>query len=224
MWLLFLHTTYRRTVGSLEYRSTSGLMITTNVLRAVIKVQRRMQLARMPRYFNGRRGASSPGGGKKTIRILVCGRHRRWCSGLRRWSSGLSHTSKPISRPIWPRTGRGRLMAQVAGDIPRELFRRMCDGGPPNCISQHRRHSGRARRKYGVSFVKKFRVVANETDNFTERDPEEEQGWTPKKGRKKHPWDHKHNMETHLPAGKYTSLRSKFTGPSTAAFENGGLL
>ena len=66
--------------------------------------------------------------------------------------------------------------------------------------------------KYGVSFLSKFKVIRNDADTFTTREPEEEQGWTPKEKRKRYPWQHEHNMETHLPAGKYTSLRSKFDG------------
>ena len=166
------------------------------------------------------------------IRILVYGRHLNIsCNCLvQRWSSGLSHTSKTnfTSYFIWPqnRSEEDSIYKQVAGDIPRELFRRMCKTSWQkkyaflNIDATQDELDG----KYGVSFIKKFRVIRNDSESFTERDPEEEQGWTSKEKRKRHPWQHEHNMETHLPAGKYTSLRSKFDGGSAAAFKNGAIL
>ena len=166
------------------------------------------------------------------IRVLVYGRHLNIsCNCLvQRWSSGLSHTSKTnfTSYFIWPqnRSEEDSIYKQVAGDIPRELFRRMCKTAWSqkyaflNIDATQDELDG----KYGISFIKKFRVIRNDSESFTERAPEEEQGWTPKEKRKRHPWQHEHNMETHLPAGKYTSLRSKFDGGGSATFKNGGIL
>ncbi len=166
------------------------------------------------------------------IRVLVYGRHLNIsCNCLvQRWSSGLSHTSKTnfTSYFIWPqnRSEEDSIYKQVAGDIPRELFRRMCKASWEkkyaflNIDATQDELDG----KYGVSFLKKFRVIRNEAESFTEREPEEEQGWTPKEARKRHIWQHKHNMETHLPAGKYPSLRNKLTGGGSSSFEIGSVL
>ena len=161
------------------------------------------------------------------IRVLVYGRHLNIsCNCLvQRWSSGLSHTSKTnfTNYFVWPqnRSEEDSIYKQVAGDIPRELFRRMCQFAWEkkyaflNVDATQDELNG----KYGVSFLSKFKVIRNESESFTTREPEEEQGWTAKEKRKRHPWQQQHNMETHLPAGKYPSLRSKFAGASSASFE-----
>jgi hypothetical protein len=160
------------------------------------------------------------------IRILVYGRHLNIsCSCLvQRWSSGLSHTSKCnfTSFFVWPqnRSEEDSIYKQVAGDIPRDLFRRMCKHAWSSkyqflnidCTQDE------ADGKYGVSFLKKFRVIRNDGDSFTERDPAEEQGRETKKASStRHPWQHRYNLEKGLPAGKYPSLRSKLSGPGQAA-------
>ncbi len=156
------------------------------------------------------------------IRILVYGRHLNIsCNCLvQRWSSGLSHTSKTnfTSYFVWQqnRSEEDSIYKQVAGDIPRELFRRMAKHAWSkkyqflNIDATQDELDG----KYGVSFLSKFKVIRNESETFTTRNPEEEQGWTPTSTRKQ-TWRHRHNMETSLPAGKYTHLRSKFGGPDT---------
>jgi hypothetical protein len=129
--------------------------------------------------------------------------------------------SLPQRRQNQNRSEEDSIYKQVAGDIPRELFRRMCKYAWEkkyaflNVDATQDELDG----KYGVSFLSKFKVIRNESESFTTREPEEEQGWTAKEKRKRHPWEQQHNMETHLPAGKYPSLRSKFTGGSSAAFE-----
>ena len=166
------------------------------------------------------------------IRILVYGRHLNIsCNCLvQRWSSGLSHTSKTnfTSYFVWPqnRAEEDSIYKQVAGDIPRELFRRMCK------TAWHSKYAflnidatqDELDGKYGVSFLKKFRVLRNESESFTEREPEEEQGWTAKEKRRRHKWQHEHNMETHLPAGKQPPLRNKLKGASASTFALGGIL
>ena len=161
------------------------------------------------------------------IRVLVYGRHLNIsCNCLvQRWSSGLSHTSKTnfTSYFIWPqnRSEEDSIYKQVAGDIPRELFRRMCQTSWTtkyaflNIDATQDERDG----KYGISFIKKFRVISSGEDNFTERGPEEEEGWDPKKAaNKKHPWQHKFAMEQHLPDGRYKPMKSKFNGGDSASF------
>ena len=63
--------------------------------------------------------------------------------------------------------------------------------------------------KYAISFLSKFKILRNESESFTTRHAEEEPGW---KAQKKFPWQHKFNLETSLPAGKYAPLRNKLTG------------
>ena len=165
------------------------------------------------------------------IRILVYGRHLNISCNcmVQRWSSGLSHTSKTnfTSYFIWPqnRSEEDSIYKQIAGDIPRDLFRRMCKYAWEkkyafmNIDATQDELDG----KYGVSFISKFKVIRNDAENFTTRAPEEEQWWkAPAKGRK--PWQRRHNLETSLPAGKYAPLRSKLTGGSSTAFENWGVL
>ena len=148
------------------------------------------------------------------IRILVYGRHLNIsCNCLvQRWSSGLSHTSKTnfTSYFIWPqnRSEEDSIYKQIAGDIPRELFRRMCKHAWQkkyafmNVDATQDELDG----KYGISFISKFKVLRNASETFTTREPEAEQGWTAKDKRKRHPWQHKYNMETHLPPAKYTKV------------------
>ena len=158
------------------------------------------------------------------IRILVYGRHLNIsCNCLvQRWSSGLSHTSKTnfTSYFIWPqnRSEEDSIYKQVAGDIPRELFRRMCKASWETKyaflnidVTQDELNG-----KYGVSFLKKFRVIRNDAESFTEREPEEEETWTEKDKKRRHVWDHKHNMETGLPRGNYKPMRTKFSHGGTA--------
>ena len=161
------------------------------------------------------------------IRILVYGRHLNIsCNCLvQRWSSGLSHTSKTnfTSYFVWPqnRSEEDSIYKQVAGDIPRELFRRMCKASWEtkyvflNIDATQDELNG----KYGVSFLKKFRVIRHESESFTERQPEDEENWTEKDARRKHVWDHKYNMETSLPNGKYNPMRSKTNGSTTAVYD-----
>ena len=110
------------------------------------------------------------------IRVLVYGRHLNIsCNCLvQRWSSGLSHTSKTnfTSYFIWPqnRSEEDSIYKQVAGDIPRELFRRMCK------TAWHTKYAflsidatqDELLGKYGISFIKKFKILRSETDSFTE--------------------------------------------------------
>ena len=154
------------------------------------------------------------------IRVLVYGRHLNLsCNCLvQRWSSGLSHTSKTnfTSYFVWPqnRSEEDSIYKQVAGDIPRELFRRMAKTAWQkkyaflNIDATQDELDG----KYGVSFMKKFRVIRNDSESFTERGPEEDESWTEKDKKRRQPWQHEHNAETHLPAGRYNSMRNKFNG------------
>ena len=140
------------------------------------------------------------------IRILTYGRHLNIsCAVLvQRWSSGLSHTSKTNFTQyfLWPQNQSERLSIyqQIAGDIPKELFDRMCKHvwskkyAFLNIDATQDELDG----KYGVSFEKKFKVVRNDAEYYSERAPEEEQGWTPKKGRQKLPWRQANNVENHL--------------------------
>ena len=148
------------------------------------------------------------------IRVLVYGRHLNIsCNCLvQRWSSGLSHTSKTnfTSYFVWPqnRSEEDSIYKQIAGDIPRELFRRMCKHAWSkkyhflNIDATQDELDG----KYGVSFLSKFKVIRTDAETFTTREPEEEQGWTAKEARKRHPWQRQHNLETSLPSGKYPHL------------------
>ena len=72
--------------------------------------------------------------------------------------------------------------------------------------------------KYGISFLKKFKVIRSESEAFNERDPEDDEAWTDKDRKRKHIWDHKYNMETSLPAGRYLPMRNKTIGAGSAAF------
>ena len=166
------------------------------------------------------------------IRVLVYGRHLNISCNcmVQRWSSGLSHTTKTnfTSYFVWPqnRSEEDAIYKQVAGDIPRELFRRMCK------FSWDKRYQflnidatqDELDGKYGVSFLSKFKVIRNDSESFTTRQPEEEQGWTAKEKRKRHNWQREHNMETRLPAGKYKQLRSKLAGGGSSRFEGRRLL
>ena len=152
------------------------------------------------------------------IRILVYGRHLNIsCNCLvQRWSSGLSHTSKTnfTSYFIWPqnRSEEDSIYKQVAGDIPRELFRRMCKRAWQdkyaflNIDATQDELNG----KYGVSFLSKFRVVRNDTDAFSMRDPEDDESWTAKDKKRRHPWDHKFNAENSIPPARNFSAKSVF--------------
>ena len=155
------------------------------------------------------------------IRILVYGRHLNIsCNCLvRRWSSGLSHTSKTnfTSYFVWPqnRSEEDSIYKLVAGDIPRELFRRMCKASWQtkyaflNIDVTQDELDGR----YGVSFLKKFRILRSDTESFNERDPEEEEGWDRvKEGKKKHTWQKEFNVEKSLPAGRYKPMRTHLNG------------
>ena len=155
------------------------------------------------------------------IRILVYGRHLNIsCNCLvQRWSSGLSHTSKTnfTSYFVWPqnRSEEDSIYKQVAGDIPRELFRRMCKASWQtkyaflNIDVTQDELDGR----YGVSFLKKFRILRSDTESFNERDPEEEEGWDRvKEGKKKHTWQKEFNVEKSLPAGRYKPMRTHLNG------------
>ena len=165
------------------------------------------------------------------IRILVYGRHLNISCNcmVQRWSSGLSHTSKTnfTSYFIWPqnRSEEDSIYKQIAGDIKRELFRRLCKVAWQkkydfmNIDATQDELDG----KYGVSFLSKFKIIRNDGESFTTRGPEEEQGWkAPSKSRK--PWQHRYNMETSLPAGKYAPLRSKLAGGGASTFKNWRLL
>ena len=154
------------------------------------------------------------------IRILVYGRHLNLsCNCLvQRFSSGLSHTSKCnfTNFFIWPsnRSEEDAMYKQIAGDITRELFRRMCAHAWSkkyqflniDCTQDE------ADGKYGVSFLKKFKVIRNDGEGFTEREPEAESGWKTSKTRQA--WQHRYNLEKDLPAGKYPPLRNKLSGSS----------
>ena len=160
------------------------------------------------------------------IRVLVYGRHLNIsCNCLvQRWSSGLSHTSKTnfTSYFIWPqnRSEEDSIYKQVAGDIPRELFRRMCK------TAWHTKYAflnidatqDELAGKYGISFLKKFKILRSDTDSFAEQDPEDDPDWTEKDKKRRHPWQHKFNAESHLPAGRYKPMRSKFNGGDAAIY------
>ncbi len=148
------------------------------------------------------------------IRILTYGRHLNIsCAVLvQRWSSGLSHTSKTNFTQyfLWPQNQSERLSIyqQIAGDIPKDLFDRMCKQvwakryAFLNVDATQDELDG----KYGLSFEKKFRVVRNNAEYYSERDPEEEHGWTPKKSARP-PWRRRHNVENNLkPARFYKPL------------------
>ena len=120
---------------------------------------------------------------------------------------------------VWPqnRSEEDSIYKQVAGDIPRELFRRMCKASWStkyaflNIDATQDELDG----KYGVSFIKKFKVIRNDSESFTERGPDEDKNWTEKDAKRRHPWQHEHNMENHLPAGRYQSMRNKFNDGSS---------
>ena len=160
------------------------------------------------------------------IRVLVYGRHLNIsCNCLvQRWSSGLSHTSKTnfTSYFVWPqnRSEEDSIYKQTAGDIPRELFRRMCKNAwlTKYAFLNIDATQDELQGKYGISFIKKFKILRNENDSYTERDPEDDPEWTEKDKKRRHPWQHQYNSETHLPNGKYQPLRSKFNGGNTAVF------
>jgi hypothetical protein len=135
------------------------------------------------------------------IRILVYGRHLNIsCNCLvQRWSSGLSHTSKTNFTQyfIWPQNMSEKLSIyqQVAGDIPKELFDRICKRAWAkrfaflNIDATQDEMDG----KYGVSFVNKFKVLKQSNEYFSERAPEEgadkEPRWTSKGKHKRLPWN-----------------------------------
>ena len=136
------------------------------------------------------------------IRVLTYGRHLNIsCAVLvQRWSSGLSHTSKTNFTQyfLWPQNQSERLSIyqQIAGDIPKELFDRMCKQvwsrkyAFINIDATQDELDG----KYGLSFEKKFRIQRNDSEYYDQREPEEEQGWTPKKNRQL-PWQTRHPVE-----------------------------
>jgi len=136
------------------------------------------------------------------IKILTYGRHLNIsCAVLvQRWSSGLSHTSKTNFTQyfLWPQNQSERLSIyqQIAGDIPKELFDRMCKQvwakkfAFLNVDATQDELDG----KYGLSFEKKFRVMRNDAEYYDERAPEEEQGWKAKKNRQL-PWQTRHPVE-----------------------------
>ena len=160
------------------------------------------------------------------IRVLVYGRHLNIsCNCLvQRWSSGLSHTSKTnfTSYFVWPqnRSEEDSIYKQVAGDIPRELFRRMCKNAwnQKYAFLNIDATQDELQGKYGISFIKKFKILRNEGDTYTERDPEDDPDWTEKDKKRRFPWQHEHSMENHLPAGRYTQMRSKTTGGHSAVY------
>jgi len=140
------------------------------------------------------------------IRVLVYGRHLNIsCNALvQRWSSGLSHTSKTNFTQyfIWPQNQSERLSIykQVAGDIPREMFDRMCKQAWAtkyaflNVDATQDELDG----KWGVSFTDKFRVIRNDEEGtYTSRAPEAEQGWQAKDERKarRPPWSKRRQVE-----------------------------
>ena len=154
------------------------------------------------------------------IRILTYGRHLNIsCAVLvQRWSSGLSHTSKTNFTQyfLWPQnqSERRSIYEQIAGDIPRELFDRMCKQvwskkyAFLNVDATQDELDG----KYGFSFEKKFRVVRNDAEYYEEREPEQEQGWTSTKKRKL-PWPTKYQVEDNTKPSRFTKpLRDKFAG------------
>jgi len=167
------------------------------------------------------------------IRVLVYGRHLNIsCNCLvQRWSSGLSHTSKTNFTQyfVWPQNQAERLSIyqQVAGDIPKELFDRMCKRAWStkfaflNIDATQDENDG----KYGISFESKFRTIRNSDEQFYERSPEE--GEKPRwssahKGRL--PWQQdKHgSMEGHRRTRrKYKSVPNKQPGGSAAYAEIG---
>ena len=119
---------------------------------------------------------------------------------VQRWSSGLSHTSKTNFTQyfLWPQNQSERLSIyqQIAGDIPKELFDRMCKQvwtkkfAFLNVDATQDELDG----KYGLSFEKKFRVMRNDAEYYDERKPEEEQGRKAKKNRQL-PWQTRHPVE-----------------------------
>ena len=132
------------------------------------------------------------------IRILVYGRHLNISTNclVQRWSSGLSHTSKTNFTQyfVWPQNQAERLSIykQVAGDITKDLFDRMCSRAWAkkysflNIDATMEEHDG----KYGVNFTAKFRTLKQTNDSFHEADPEEgqeEPRWSSKK-HKRLPW------------------------------------
>ena len=160
------------------------------------------------------------------IRVLVYGRHLNIsCNCLvQRWSSGLSHTSKTnfTSYFVWPqnRSEEDSVYKQIAGDIPRELFRRMCKHawGQKYAFLNIDATQDELVGKYGISFLKKFKILRNEGDSYTEREPEDDPDWSEKDKKRRHPWQHQHNAETHLPNGSYNHMRSKFNGGNSAVY------
>ena len=136
------------------------------------------------------------------IRILTYGRHLNIsCAVLvQRWSSGLSHTSKTNFTQyfLWPQNQSERLSIyqQIAGDIPKELFYRMCKQvwskkyAFMNIDATQDELDG----KYGLSFEKKFHIQRNDSEFYGERKPEEEQGWSAPKKRRL-PWPARYPVE-----------------------------
>lgn len=166
------------------------------------------------------------------IRILVYGRHLNIsCNCLvQRWSSGLSHTSKTnfTSYFVWQqnRSEEDSIYKQVAGDIPRELFRRMCKRAWQskyaflNIDATQDELAG----KYGISFTQKFHINRSDSEDYQERDPDEDETWTEKDRKRKLPWANEANMSNHLPAGRYTPMRNRIgngTGGSQGYYTGG---
>ena len=145
------------------------------------------------------------------IKILTYGRHLNIsCAVLvQRWSSGLSHTSKTNFTQyfLWPQNQSERLSIyqQIAGDIPKELFDRMCKQvwskryAFLNIDATQDELDG----KYGLSFEKKFRVMRNDSEYYDERTPEEEQGWKAKKSSQL-PWQTRHPVEDYNRPARWT--------------------
>ena len=155
------------------------------------------------------------------IRVLVYGRHLNIsCNCLvQRWSSGLSHTSKTNFTQyfIWPQNMSERLSIyqQVAGDINKELFDRICKRAWAkkfaflNIDATQDENDG----KYGVSFSAKFRTIKQSDEQFYERDPEQQE-----EGHKKKSWGSSKNQTKRLPwqqdkYGKVEKGRKAYRGP-----------
>jgi len=148
------------------------------------------------------------------IKILVYGRHLNISCNcmVQRWSSGLSHTSKTnfTNYFVWPQNQSEKLSIykQVCGDIPKELFDRMC-----NCCWNKRyafmnidATQEELDGKYGCCFENKFKVIRNDSETYTEREPEDEEGWQSKQGRKtkkRYPWQHRHNVEESIKPARW---------------------
>ena len=148
------------------------------------------------------------------IRVLVYGRHLNisCCCLVQRWSSGLSHTSKTNFTQyfLWGQNQAEKLSVykQVAGDIPKELFDRMCKqawAGSRFSFLNIDATQPEIDGKYGCCFENKFKILRNDAETYTTRTPEEEQGWSAKKASKKrHPWQHRHNVENSLRPSRWT--------------------